>query len=158
MTCSCNRLLTIPLLPNLKRLYCYSNKITSIPVLPNLEILDCCYNQITLIPMLPKLELLYCSLNQITIIQDTNILTRIYCPNNPIYEIIGDCSLINSSLKLHHLNRFIELFYYMKCKKRLRNFYYERILKPKMESRYHPNNLALLIEGQDNFEELIESW
>ena len=58
------------------------------------------------------------------------------------------------------LNKFRELYYTLKCKKRLRHYYYEYVLKPKMERVYHPNNLIKLIENIDinQFEKVIEDW
>lgn len=62
------------------------------------------------------------------------------------------------------INKFKELYYTLKCKKRLRYFYYEKLLKPKIECKCHPDNfdnLIQLLEGTNDFEDfesIIEDW
>ncbi len=82
-----------------------------------------------------------------------NNVTILYCRYNPIYEIIGkDIS------KLKILQKFIELFYTIKCRNRLRNYLWERVRRPKIEAKYNPENLIKLIEGKEHYDDLIEDW
>jgi Leucine-rich repeat (LRR) protein len=151
--CHTNKLISISILDNLQKLYCSFNQLTSIPVLNNLHHLDCSYNQLTSIPLLKNLQVLSCDYNQLTSIPVLNNLKKIYSYNNPIHYIVG-----NDIKKLKKLNRLCELFYMIKCKKRLRNFYYENVLRPRMERKYHPENLIVLIEGNDEYEDIIDTW
>ncbi len=171
LDCHNNQLTTIPVMNNLKDLYCYNNKLTYIPVMNNLEILLCDNNHLTIIPIMMNLKILNCSNNQLTYIPVMNKLNDLiccnnqisyipvmnlkilYCENNPIYDLIE-----NSIDKLKILNKFKELFYMLKCKKRLRNFYYDKVIRPRIELKYHPDKLIELIEGQEDYESILESW
>jgi hypothetical protein len=82
-----------------------------------------------------------------------NNLRELYCENNPIYDIVA-----NNIEHLKILNRFNELFYLVKYRKQLRNFYYERVLRPRIETKYHPNNLISLIEGKQDYDAIVELW
>ncbi len=116
------------------KLFCYNNKLEKIPILNNLQELSCSNNQLIYIPTLSKLKYLKCSHNIINDIIENNIS------------------------KLNKLNKFIELFYLIKCKKRLRHFYYEKVLKPKIEKKYHPNNLIKLIDETEDYESILDNW
>ncbi len=153
LVCDDNKLTTIPVMNNLESLSCGNNDLTSIPVMNNLKILFCDENKLTSIPVMGNLKELYCGYNQLTTIPLMNNLQILYCNNNPINDLIE-----NSIDKLKILNKFKELFYTLKCKKRLRNFYYDKVIRPKIEFKYHPDKLIELIEGQEDYEGILETW
>jgi Leucine-rich repeat (LRR) protein len=155
--CYNNQLSTIPntVTNNLILLCCSNNKLTNIPVLNNLEMLGCNNNRLTNIPVLNKLKKLYCKTNNITTLPVLNNLKQLYCYNTPLYNIIEE-----NIEKLKILQRFIELFYLIKFKKKLRDFLWEKIRLQKIKAKYHPDNLIKLIEGKDeeDIETILEKW
>ena len=138
LICSDNQLTSLPTLPQkLEVLYCANNKLTSLPNLPqNLEILDCYHNQLTSLPTIPE---------------NLKILGYV---NNPIYEIVNNSSFIKIKQNIQILNNFRHLYNSLK----LRNWLWEKVLKPKIEQKYHPNYLIENLGDEDDLDTLLDNW
>lgn len=83
LTCD-NLGLTLPYMPNLKRLDCRDNKLTFLPNLPELEKLDCNRNKLKSLPEFPHLLHLRCAGNKLTSLPIMPYLTTLYCSDNPL--------------------------------------------------------------------------
>jgi hypothetical protein len=169
LDCSYNEITILPIIPDgLKIFNCSDNKITELQLLPsNLRILDCSYNCIIKLPIIPNdLEELYCSYNELIILPIIpNIIDIINYEFNPIYDIINsdDIDIINK--KCNIIRRFIFSYNVSKYRKQFKNFYYKRIVEPRVIRRSNPYNLLKIIEENpnrdlmeiiDNFENLID--
>ncbi len=168
----------ITFIPNLSRftcleyLDCSNNKLTCLPNLPNSLIeLSCCHNQLTCLTELPNsLEYLYCNNNKLTYLSklpeclkycniiNTNIINNIIYIINNIYNNINNKNIIKDiNNKLSIYNRFRELYFALKFKKKFYKLYEKVIIK-----KYHPSNLIKLLENVEDDEEkmdiLLNSW
>ena len=167
--CSYNSITRLPILPNiLQILYCTDNILTELPLLPvNLRILDCSYNSITKLPPIPNnLDELYCSYNELIILPPIPFLLDIFnYESNPIYDIINsdDIDIINN--KCNIIRRFRFSYNVFKYRKQFKNFYYKKIVEPRVIQRSNPYNLLKIIETNpdknlieiiDNFENSID--
>jgi hypothetical protein len=65
LSCSGNKLISLPELPACKELRCFSNKLTSLPELPACQTLQCSYNSLISLPDLSSCKVLVCSSNKI---------------------------------------------------------------------------------------------
>lgn len=153
--CSHNLLTNIPQFSKLKELLCDYNRLTILPPFPNLLFLECSGNNLTFISHYPKLLVLKCYENQITVI---SLLPRLLqlslgCRDNPIYNIIG-----NNVGLLNIWNKFRHVYYSIKYKNKFMNWLWDKVRRPKIEQMYHPDNLLKLIDGNENWEEEIETW
>ncbi len=60
--------------------------------------------------------------------------------------------------------KFRKTYYEMKCKNILRNILWNKIRRPKIEAKYSPQNLKILLqsmedeENMDEFDKLITDW
>ncbi len=60
--------------------------------------------------------------------------------------------------------KFRKTYYEMKCKNKLRNILWDKIRRPKIEAKYSPQNLKILLqsmEDEENMDELdktISEW
>ena len=62
---------------------------------------------------------------------------------------------------LQTLYNFKFLFYSLKYKQKFRDFLWEKIRRPKIESKYHPSNLQKMMDelsDDDDLTELLENW
>ena len=130
--CSNNRLTSLPPLnESLKQLICYNNNLTFLPRLnKNLIRLYCYNNKLKTLPKLnEKLDMINCHNNQLTSLPDLNDnLKKVIYDFNPIYKIINYPLEISSSFmilivnkKIRSLNRFRDMYYSLKFKKKLYN-------------------------------------
>ena len=182
--CYNNQLTYLPTLPqNLKELDCYNNKLTYLPTLPqNLEKLDCSVNKLTYLPTLPEnLEKLYCYNNQLTYLPilpqnlkelrcsenqltslptlPTQSLLELYYVNNPIYEIINNNRMIQINKNIKILNNFRHLYYCLKFKKQLRNYWlWEKVREPIIMKKYHPKYLIENLGDEDDLDAVLDNW
>jgi Leucine-rich repeat (LRR) protein len=143
LNCSENQLSLLHNLPqNLVELYCYNNKLTSLPALPqNLEILNCSENQLTLLPTLPQ------------------NLENLICDNNPIYKIVNNNNLIQIKKYIKILNNFRYLYYCLKFKKQLRNYWlWEKVREPIIMKKYHPKYLIENLGEDDDLDIVLNNW
>jgi hypothetical protein len=60
--------------------------------------------------------------------------------------------------------KFRKTYYEMKCKNILRNILWNKIRRPKIEAKYSPQNLKIILqsmedeENMDEFDKLITDW
>jgi len=61
--------------------------------------------------------------------------------------------------KLSVLNSFRHLYYLLKFKRQFRDWLWERVRKPKIESQYHPNNLVKqLVDEDTDLDAVLDKW
>jgi Leucine-rich repeat (LRR) protein len=167
--CSGNKLTYLPKLnKNLEILICYDNQLSSLPELnKKLEILICSHNKLTYLPKLNEnLEELFCHDNHLTSLPVLNEnLTELDCSNNPICEIINhQFNIDKTKIKIKILNKFRYSYYSLKFKKRLRDWLWEKVRKPKIMRRYHPSylienlDLDLDLDIDIDLEQLLNNW
>ncbi len=191
LNCANNQIIKLPLLPDtLKELNCSNNNLTelcdlsafyklnvlncsnnqliNLPALSStLEIINCSHNQLINIPTLPNIiDMLICSHNQLQnlpIIPNT-ILNFAY-NYNPIYDIINSDNINTINTRLSIIRKFKFLYFILKYKKRFINFYYKKVVEPRVIIRSHPSNLIKIINNNPNndiieiinyFEQLID--
>ena len=163
--CCHHNLLTIlpPLTEKIEKLYCYNNKLTSLPPLNiSLNELWCSYNQLTSLPSLNiNLEELFCSYNSLTSFPNLNPkLKKCCCHLNPIYDIIYNSNMTILRYNIETLNRFKELFYCLKYKAKFRYLLWFKLREPKIQKKYHPTNLAILLNENNNIDlcKILNEW
>jgi Leucine-rich repeat (LRR) protein len=100
--CSVTNITEIPILPKLRELRCSNTNITEIPILPKLRELRCFNTNITEIPILPELKVLDCS--------DTKITSLPKIPNCSIYA--DNCVWLNPSAE--RINKLVILQKWMR--------------------------------------------
>lgn len=177
LNCSYNQLKQLPVLNyNLEYLYCSYNQLTQLPVLNRqLEHLSCNYNKITMLPMFPPFL--------VSIIFDKNpIYTALYnheitCFDIEYYSMENlhmdedeyhafihedqeriDNWTVELSQKVRTLHNFRVLFYSLKYKSCLRHFLWDKIRRPKIEAKYHPDNLHKLLKNMSDHDDVSEIW
>ena len=168
--CSYNPLHSLPptLPPNLLHLYCVCIKLTSLPptLPPNLLHLYCCDNRLTSLPptLPPNLTNLHCEHNILTSMPTLpeSITSFGYC-FNPIWKnqlrIIHNHSATNNDVlitinQINTLNSFRYLYYFLK----LRNWLWEKVLRPKIEKKYHPTNLIKNLDENTDLDAFLDHW
>jgi uncharacterized membrane protein YcfT len=70
-------------------------------------------------------------------------------------------SIIRLRRKVNILYDFKYLFYSLKYKNQFRYILWEKIRRPKIETKYHPSNLYKMMEDlteEDDLTELLEKW
>ena len=163
--CSYNPLTSLPPLPpNLLNLYCDKTGLPSLPLLPsNLLHLYCIGNKLTYLPTLPpNLQKLYCSHNKLTSIPilPESLNGFAYC-FNPIWEklrhIICSYNVENLSSILKQINTY-QSFYHLYNSLKLRNWLWEKVLKPIIEQKYHPNNLIEKLDENTDLDTVLINW
>ncbi len=162
--CSYNEIIILPIIPDrLKIFYCSDNILTELPLLPsNLKILECSYNCITRLPIIPNdIEELYCSYNELIILPlIPNLIDIFNYEFNPIYDLINsnDINIINK--KCNIIRNFIFSYNVFKYKKQFKNFYYKKIVEPRIKMKGNPEYLIKLIEENPckTLEEVINSF
>ena len=70
---------------------------------------------------------------------------------------------IDFVLRENAINRFREMFYALKYKQRFRDLLWVKVREPKIRARYHPDNLAKMLEGRDDMgldelDALMDQW
>ena len=181
LNCSNNKIRQLPaaLNCNLEYLTCSNNELTHLPVLNRqLEHLNCSSNKITMLPMFPPLL--------VAIIFDKNpIYTELYndeitCFDIQYYsmELIQNLHLnedeyhdfihedqqridkmtVELSQKVRTLHDFRFLFYSLKYKSTFRNLLWDKIRRPKIEAKYHPDNLQKLLKNITEDNDVSEIW
>jgi Leucine-rich repeat (LRR) protein len=170
--CSYNQLPYLPPLPqNLLHLYCDKTGLFSLPLLPsNLLHLYCIGNNLTSLPELPpNLQKLYCSHNKLTSMpllpESLNGFAYYF---NPIWEnqrqIIDSpdpydqASVLITIEKINTYNSFRYLYYSLKFKNQLRNWLWEKVRNPKIEQKYHPNNLIQKLNENTDLDTVLINW
>ena len=166
--CSYNSFTSLPSLPpNLLNLYCDKTGLTSLPLLPpNILHLYCIGNNLNSLPALPSaLQQLHCSHNKLTSmpILPESINSFAYC-FNPIWEnqrqIIrrhtaeDQSSVIITIKQINTCNSFRRLYYSLK----LRNWLWEKVIKLKIEQKYHPNNLIQKLVENPDLDAVLINW
>jgi hypothetical protein len=74
-------------------------------------------------------------------------------------EITHETHRLRQKVKTLHDFRFS--FYSLKYKTVLRNFLWDKIRRPKIEAKYHPDNLQKLLDNmneEDDFSEVLANW
>jgi Leucine-rich repeat (LRR) protein len=174
--CSYNPLTYLPQLPqNLLNLYCDKTGLNSLPVLPpNLLQLYCVGNNLTSLPKLPStLQRLHCSHNKLTSMPKLpeSIISFTYY-FNPIWEnqrqiidspdpydqdsVLITIKQINTYNSFRHL--YFHLHYSLKFKNQFRNWLWEKVRKPKIEQKYHPNNLIQKLNENTDLDTVLINW
>ena len=77
-------MISLPNLPNCRKLSCYNNQLNILPDLPNCRGLVCGNNQLISLPNLPNCEALLCSENQLTILPNLSKCKMLYCDDNQL--------------------------------------------------------------------------
>jgi transcriptional/translational regulatory protein YebC/TACO1 len=65
---------------------------------------------------------------------------------------------VELSQKVRTLHNFRYLFYSLKYKSGLRNILWDKIRRPKIEAKYHPDNLQKLLENMSEQDDVSEIW
>jgi hypothetical protein len=84
-----------------------------------------------------------------------------YYYNNPIDKIFPNTREMLSTLnkKVKIVNKFRELYYSLKFKKRLRDWLWVRIRKPKIEEKYSHDYLIKNLPDEDaDLDEVLAAW
>ena len=73
-------------------------------------------------------------------------------------HIQGNINKFNVICNTLHKIRFT--YYSLKCKSKLRNFYYNKIVEPRIRIKGHPEHLIILLEENKgiSLEEIINSF
>lgn len=167
LQCQFNKLTSLPRLPEtLDVLCCDFNELTSLPRLPeNLELFSCERNQLTSLPRLPEnLKVLNCLNNKIVYLPDLPLeLQSVCCLYNPLRNIIELYNLQELKAQIIVLNRVRHLIHSLKCKKQLRKWLWMKVRLPKIQDKYHPDNLKELLDtinddDEDGFNTAIDTW
>jgi hypothetical protein len=92
----------------------------------------------------------------------------LYIELNPIEFLISGLNTLTidgrdeTNNRIRIWNNFRRMYYALRLKDRFRKFLWERVLGPKIENKYHPKNLALLLQDKnedDMFDDqLLETW
>lgn len=129
LSCSHNKLKSLPLLKNIKRLDCAHNELTSIPQYQNIEVLNCSFNKLTELPLSNTLKKLIADNNEITKINKYDTLEYLHISNNmlshlPDLNLLCDfiCSNNKFPIKLSEL-RNIKSFEFFNTKIVSLNYY-----------------------------------
>ncbi len=168
LICSYNNLTQLPIIPNLHTLFCEYNRLNHLPKMTQLKTLICDYNQLDHLPQMPELHTLLCANNHLNFFPDLPKLDFLNCSSNPVSDIFPNNEYSiqiknNDTLlePLRILNRFRELYFTLKFKHHFRDWLWEYVRKPKIESMYHPsklNELLLNCNHLDNLDEILEKW
>ena len=174
LICSYNQLRQLPVLnDNLEYINCSDNDLTHLPVLTHkIHELICNYNNISMLPLLnPSLRNIIFDKNPIYTILYNDELSYFDVRFNFIFqmdgeeyndflsEITDETHLLRQKVKTLHDFRF--LFYSLKYKTVLRNFLWDKIRRPKIEAKYHPDNLQKLLDSmneEDDLLEIVANW
>ena len=160
--CSYNILRILPKLnKNLEVLHCFRNQLTFLPPLnKNLKMLWCFGNKLISLPILNKnLIIVLCSNNKLKSLPILNEkLEEIICFDNPFHILECDDNIDIMRKKINILTKFRFLYYCLKFKSHFRNILWERIRKPKIEAKFNPSNLHLLLNKGCDFEEVLDKW
>ena len=171
--CYNNQLTRLPEFNNsLKYLYCDNNQLTKLPKLnDSLKWLYCSNNQLIMLPELNNsLRVLYCYNNQLTILPELNdSLQTLNCKYNQLpYKLINNSQLISE--RKNEINKVIQLLkrvkftiWCLKYKKSFHDWLWIKVRLPKIQTKYHPNNLIELLENieennEEEFCDAIEKW
>jgi hypothetical protein len=60
--------------------------------------------------------------------------------------------------KINIVTKFIYLYYCLKFKTQFRNWLWEHVRKHKIEEKFNPSELLLLLEKGGDLEEIIDKW
>jgi hypothetical protein len=111
------------------------------------RILHCCNNKLLYLPTLNK------------------TLNDLEYEGNPIYEIIENeikiprFHLSKFKPKINILNDFRFSYYCIKFKKQFRYWLWERIRRPKIERKYHPDYLLEhLLNEETDLDDVLDKW
>ena len=91
-------------------------------------------------------------------------LEKIYFENNPVCESIPETDLWVVKKNVKILNRFRHLYYCIKYKEQFKEWLWEKIRKPKIMEKYHPDCLLELLGDDDenlteeSIDELLSNW
>jgi len=112
--------------------------------------LECQDNILKTLPTLPdELISLHVRNNPIDFLITTQIEH-----NNERIELTND--------RIEKWDRFRRTYFILRCKNKLREYLWQKVLGPKIEEKYHPKNLELLLQDKnedDAFDdELLEHW
>jgi hypothetical protein len=84
--------------------------------------------------------------------------------NNPV-EFIHNSPILYLERKVKAWNRFRKTYFINRLKTRFRDYFWKKVIAPKIEARYHPDNLVLLLGGltgeNDNVpfdDDVLEHW
>jgi hypothetical protein len=84
-----------------------------------------------------------------------------FCDNNPISDWINLPNDMTLNQKIHKINtlyNFQFTYYLLKCKKRLRSFYYLKVKEPLAIEKYHPDYLKNNLKEDTDLDKLLENW
>jgi predicted PP-loop superfamily ATPase len=86
------------------------------------------------------------------------------CEKNPLpFKLIHDVRLIqktNFNNNIKCLEYFKELYMSLKFKKQFRDWLWIRVRLPKIENKYHPDNLKIALDASndEDFNETLNYW
>ena len=85
--CDRNFISSIPIYPNVKKLYCGFGQLKQLHENPNLEVLSCNNNLLTSLPKYPKLIYLDCANNELTSLPEYPNLENLSCSDNKLTSL-----------------------------------------------------------------------
>jgi Leucine-rich repeat (LRR) protein len=159
LDCSSNRLVELPRLNSqLQELYCYNNELRYLPVF-NLVL------KVIVFDKNPIYDILVCVGNSV------HHHRHFYDSGADIHfdsfhEFINYMNTTHGCIvelreKNQIFHNFRELFYSLKYKKTFRYLLWDKVRRPKIEAKYHPDNLQKLLNGLTNNDEwmdVLEKW
>jgi len=174
--CFHNNLTRLPILKNIKYLHCYKNDLICLPELPEVLIgLDCSHNKLTHLPLIhTNLIMIIFNSNPIfdTLLENyKNTIHETYFRWNynanfmsfrqyiSSYDYTSELIFLKENIRIIHNFRY--LFYTLKYKTKLRHWLWEKIRRPKIEKKYHPSNLQIIINTmseEDDLIEILDQW
>ncbi len=153
---------------NLQELCCASNNLTYLPKLnENLKHLSCSDNKLISLPKFnERLEKVWCRHNKLTLLPELNKeLIYMNWDNNDLLKIYYNCWSFNEINII--TKQFIKCRFRIMCfkyKQHFRRWLWERVRLPKIQNKYHPNNLLESLnnmkneEDEEEFMRVIETW
>ena len=149
---------------------CNHNRLTHLPALnQNLNELNCINNKIIVLPLLNESlnSILFSNNPAYTIIYGNAITFHHH--RNYFYDMMNMDEyqefMFENSTSIHHLakkvktlHKFRFLFYSLKFKTGFRTFLWEKIRRPKIEAKYHPDNLHKLLKNISDEDDVSEIW
>jgi hypothetical protein len=134
---------------NLKKLYCSNNQLTQLPELnSSLQYLFCYNNQLTQLPELnSSLEILNCYNNEL--------------PFKLIYKgQLTDTKRNELNCGIQILKSFKERYMLIKFKKHFRDWLWIKVRLPKIQIKFHPDNLKKMLSSinDEELDETLNNW
>jgi Leucine-rich repeat (LRR) protein len=160
------RLPPLSKLSNLTELYCSHNLLAELPSpFPNsLLILGSSHNKLTYLPNLKNISSVKCEANNLGYYpreKRSGIILSYHL--NPIYTVVFSMYQDRFYKNIEIIHKFRFLYYGLKFKNKLRTLLWDKILRPRIEAKYRPDNLTLILtsdddENEEHFHNVLSNW